>query len=428
MTNYKRYILGSAMAMFAMTNLHAQTYNDTVRTNTWSVFAQGGVSYFWKMRGGTFDNAKKRVSPDAAVGVKYNIRPWVRVGLKFEYTQIKAVNEGSLLISEQKDIATTLNGKPAVQRTTIERIQNMNLMHVGMADLNVDFNIMDIWHNRRSQKFNLWIGTGAGYLRGWNRDQMAFSICSDIVAEGDTYYNVQSNDQIQSYGDNTHVDALYIPLSLSAEWDVTPRWTLGVYAEGKYLPLNKDLTPKFMAMAGAKVAYNFVGKKKKTNKQLYYEALAQADALRECCNESQAAKAKLEAANKKAAELQNKLDDANKRNADQQNQPKAINDQNGHVVYFPLNNSNISEQEQLRLDQYIAQVKQNGKKLTVVGEASSDGNTDYNQNLSQSRLNTVLNYLKSKGIDNAHIGSTKAIGASQSEAKSLFRRVVITEE
>lgn len=32
MTNYKRYILGSAMAMFAMTNLHAQTYNDTVRT------------------------------------------------------------------------------------------------------------------------------------------------------------------------------------------------------------------------------------------------------------------------------------------------------------------------------------------------------------------------------------------------------------
>ncbi len=428
MTKYKSYILGAAVAIFATVNLHAQTYNDTVRTNTWSVFAQGGVSYFWKVRGANYCHGTNRISPDAAVGVKYNIRPWVRVGFKAEYTQLKSATRGALRISETQNVATTLMGKPAVMNTIVDRIQNSNLMHVAMADLNVDFNIMDIWHNRRAQKFNLWIGTGVGYFRGWNRNCLSFSTCQDIISQGDTYYNVESHDGIKSYSDNSHSDALYIPLSLSAEWDLTPRWTAGVYAEGKYLPLNKEITPKFMAMGGVKIAYNFLGKKKKTNKQLYQEALAQVEVLRECCNERDAINSQLIAANKQADQLRNELDDANRRNADLQNQLKALGAKGGHVVYFPLDKYVLTQQEQIRLDEYIAKAKQNGKKLTLVGEASSEGKSEHNQDLSQNRLNTVLDYLKNNGVANAQIGSTKAIGSTKSERKPVFRRVVITED
>ena len=430
MTNYKRYILGSALAVSAMANLHAQTYNDTVRTNTWSVFAQGGVSYFWKVRGGDFNGAHKRVSPDAAVGVKYNIRPWVRVGLKAEYTQVRAAMEGALRISEQKDIATTLNGNAATKHIITDRIQNTNIMHVAMADLNVDFNIMDIWHNRRAQKFNLWLGTGVGYFRGWNRNLLSFSTCEDVESKGDTYYNVESTDRIDSYSDNSHADALYIPLSLNAEWDITPRWTVGIYAEGKYLPLNKEITPKFMGMGGLKIAYNFVGKKVKTNKQLYYDALRANETLKHCCEEKEQLMNELADAKNANYRLQNDLDKA-RQEAAEANKLAATNAQSktegGHIVYFPVGGSKLTELEKIRLDDYVAECKKNGNEITLVGEASADGNASSNQKLSESRLKTVLSYLKKKGVSDVVISDSQAIGASQ-KGDAKHRRVVINEK
>ena len=88
----KRLTIVAAVIATA-TTLQAQTYNDTVRTHTWSIYGQGGVSYYHGMRGADVSDSRRPISPDAAVGLKYNIKPWVRIGLNLEYTMLKATGK-----------------------------------------------------------------------------------------------------------------------------------------------------------------------------------------------------------------------------------------------------------------------------------------------------------------------------------------------
>ena len=420
MTNYKRYILVSAMAVSAMAGLQAQTYNDTVRTHTWSVFAQGGLSYWRGMRGGDFYPSRRPLTPDFGVGVKYNIKPWVRVGLKAEYTMVKSTGDAVSMGSTQKegymvgDRSTTLN-------TTVDRVQNRNNMNVLMADLHADFNVMDIWHDRKAQKFNLWVGTGVGYWHGWNRHSQTFSYREEAVAKGDGYFNVYNHNYLKSQADKDQTNALYIPVSIAAEYDITPCWTAGVYAEGKLLPLKKDLTPKGIAMAGVRIAYNFVGKKVKSYKSLYEDALAQQETLKRCCADKESALARLAEAQRENDKLKSQLADA------QNSKPAAAPCKKGHVVYFDAGKYDLSASEKIRLDQYIAEAKESDNKLLLVGEASKDGSAAKNQALSEKRLQSVLSYLNDKGIKNVRIGEKKAIGA-QAQGDETYRRVVIGEE
>ena len=169
----KRLTIVAAVIATA-TTLQAQTYNDTVRTHTWSIYGQGGVSYYHGMRGADVSDSRRPISPDAAVGLKYNIKPWVRIGLNLEYTMLKATGKhvaSSTVTKNDFVITDPSTGKtyPAPLETKIDRIQNRYNMHYAMADLNFDFNIMEFWHNRKAQKFNLWLGVGAGYLHGWSR-------------------------------------------------------------------------------------------------------------------------------------------------------------------------------------------------------------------------------------------------------------------
>ena len=423
MTNSKRYILASALAVSAMAGLQAQTYNDTVRTHTWSVFAQGGLSYWRGMRGGDFYPSRRPLTPDFGIGVNYNIKPWVRVGLKAEYTMLKSTGDAVRVASSQKE-GYMVNDRSTTLTTTIDRVQNRNNMNVFMADLHADFNVMDIWHNRKAQKFNLWIGTGVGYWHGWNRHSQTFSYREEAVAKGDGYNNVYNHNYLASQADKAQTNALYIPVSLAAEYDITPRWTAGIYAEGKLLPLKKDLTPKGIAMAGVRISYNFVGNKVKSYKSLYEDALAQQETLKRCCADKESALARLAEAQKENDKLKSQLVEA------QNNKPAAVQSQEckkGHVVYFGAGKCDLSASEKIRLDQYIDEAKKNDNKLLLVGEASKDGSAAKNQSLSEKRLNSVLSYLNDKGIKNVRIGEKKAIGA-QAQGDETFRRVVIGEE
>ena len=423
MTNSKRYILASALAVSAMAGLQAQTYNDTVRTHTWSVFAQGGLSYWRGMRGGDFYPSRRPLTPDFGIGVNYNIKPWVRVGLKAEYTMLKSTGDAVRVASSQKE-GYMVNDRSTTLTTTIDRVQNRNNMNVFMADLHADFNVMDIWHNRKAQKFNLWIGTGVGYWHGWNRHSQTFSYREEAVAKGDGYNNVYNHNYLASQADKAQTNALYIPVSLAAEYDITPRWTAGIYAEGKLLPLKKDLTPKGIAMAGVRISYNFVGNKVKSYKSLYEDALAQQETLKRCCADKESALARLAEAQKENDKLKSQLVEA------QNNKPAAVQSQEckkGHVVYFGAGKCDLSASEKIRLDQYIDEAKKNDNKLLLVGEASKDGSAAKNQALSEKRLQSVLSYLNDKGIKNVRIGEKKAIGA-QAQGDETFRRVVIGEE
>ena len=83
--------------------LQAQTYNDTVRTHTWSVYIQGGGTLYHGMRGMDEIAKRKHIMPFGGVGVKYNIKPWVRLGLNLEYDMLRSTDKGMLSTTTNKD-------------------------------------------------------------------------------------------------------------------------------------------------------------------------------------------------------------------------------------------------------------------------------------------------------------------------------------
>lgn len=429
---YLKYIMASTMAFLAMVSLQAQTYNDTVRTHTWSLYGQGGVSIYHDMRGADVSDSRRPVSPYGAIGFKYNIKPWVRWGLNLEYTMLKSTGKvvaKQKLVDDNYTITDPSTGKtyPAPLETTIDRLQNRYNMHYAMADVNIDFNIMDIWHNRKAQKWNLWLGTGVGYLHGWSRHSLTYSYRQEAIAKGKDYYHVYTHNYLTSDATKEQVNALYIPVRLSLEYDITPRWTIGVMGQYKYLPLDKELIPKGMANAGLLLRYNFVGKRMPTNKALYYRALNEQQEMKEAYERQLRDKQRLN------DELTGKLRSAQQENADLKNLvedcQKAKTKVYSHDVYFPVNKTSISSQEKLRLNDFIASLKeQGGYKLTIIGEASSDGPSSKNFKLSEGRLNNVVAYLKKQGIEDFSIKLEKAVGDSNGCPDPKCRRVQVTVE
>ena len=57
-------ILGITVVPMATVTLQAQTYNDSVRVRTWSVYMQGGISSYHGVRSELFDNSKRTMAPD----------------------------------------------------------------------------------------------------------------------------------------------------------------------------------------------------------------------------------------------------------------------------------------------------------------------------------------------------------------------------
>lgn len=416
-------ILMAVTAVFVTAvTLHAQTYNDSVRTKTWSVYVQGGLSGYHGARGKSFDNSRMPFSPDLSLGVKYNIKPWVRLGLNAGYTMVKSVNKG--VISETKVIpGFQLGGYTTDLEVQTDMIQNRYDMHLAGVDLNVDFNIMDIWHNRKAQRWNLYAGLGVGYMHGWNRNTQTVAINETAIAEGNGYYNVYNHSSMDSWHENSQLNLLYIPASLSLEFDVNPWWTIGVIGQYKYLPLDEEFSPKGIYSAGLLLRYNFV--RMKTNKRLYHETVAELRTVQENNAELQDKLAAVEAEKSEADRLldeQKRLNDTLEKDLADCKRTKTGN----HVVYFLISGSKLSQQEQLRLDEYVEKLKSvGGYSLTIIGEASADGNSKANQKLSEQRLERVAKYLRKNGIADTYIKIEKAIGDSEQGYDPKYRRVRI---
>ena len=100
-----------------------------------------------------------------------------------------------------------------------------------------------------------------------------------------------------------------------------------------------------------------------------------------------------------------------------------------YEVFFTVDKTNITTQERLRLKKFINTLKEQGDyKLTIIGEASSDGVSSKNYKLSEGRLNNVVNFLKKQGIKDFDIKLEKAIGDSNGCSKEECRRVLIIIE
>ena len=208
---------------------------------------------------------------------------------------------------------------------------------------------------------------------------------------------------------------LLVQLALVARI-VTPRWTIGLIGQYKYLPLDNDLTPKGIVSGGLVLRYNFVGKRMPTNKALYYNTLAEQQEMKDAYErqlqdkqrENDGLQSKLRKSQQENADLKALVEDCQNANAKV----------NGHDVYFPVNKTKIIEQERIRLNDFIASLKeQKNYKLTIIGEASSDGPSSKNFKLSEGRLNNVVDYLKKKGIEDFSIKLEKAVGTQGKQGK-----------
>ncbi|HCH24640.1 MAG TPA: hypothetical protein DE179_10150, partial [Oceanospirillaceae bacterium] len=81
-------------------------------------------------------------------------------------------------------------------------------------------------------------------------------------------------------------------------------------------------------------------------------------------------------------------------------------------IYFDFDKNNLRIDEQVKLERAIIAAREAHKlfKVSVEGHADSRGTDTYNYDLSQRRINTIVNYLNLRGVET---NSTMAWGESQ---------------
>lgn len=253
------------MAFIAAAELNAQPeHNDTLRTVTWSIYAQGGISGFHGMRGpeGQYTFDKGTFAPAFDMGFFLYPRPWIRFGLGGNYSYLKQSDPGIRTNTELIPNYKFVSGKEIYTGTmSIEsaRIQNRNFTQLAGADLTMGINFMEIWRERESQWFNIWASIGAGYMHGWNTWTSTVAVDKNFISDDGIFsYN---NSEVNSPVEKNTFDAPYVPLGLSIEFDIIPQISIALYGQYKYFPMDINYTPTGIWSAGAGIRINLVGRK-----------------------------------------------------------------------------------------------------------------------------------------------------------------------
>ena len=421
-----RVFLVALLALFSLASAHARTstnhptdpqaYNKDVRTGTWSIYAQGGLSW---VNGLWYQNvdAKKSYSLSPAVGggVDYTIRPWVRVGAEYLWSRYRGEQRFS-----------------QIEATMPMKLYGNYLMNYHKAQLGVDFNFMEFWPQRKAQWFNVWVGTGVGYMMAkGNEYQMTFNTTvTEPSARSVTDVTIDNGSStithtvVKTTNEHSSFNQLYLPLSLNMEFDVSRRFTLGLKGEMDWMVNRKDIAPKNLIFGLATVRYNFVPSKAQQMKACYENALAGLnDEVNELRKQAQDEKARAAAERQQWAEekaaLQRQLNDCEQRSA-------VVVEKPTHTVQFDHNSSYFSKEEGEALKAFAQQHA--GKKLSLVAEASKPGDKGYNQALSERRLMRVIKALQEAGFAEEDLKPSIAIGAQRGIDSAEARRVTITVE
>jgi len=386
-----------------------------------SIYAQGGLSWATDVWYQNIDAKKSyKQSPAAGGGIDVTIRPWVRVGGEYIWSQYRREQRFSTLDT----------------RTMPVKTYGKYMMNFHNAKLGVGFNFMEIWPRRRAQWFNIWVGTGVGYTfaRG---NEYGIYISSTQTQNGTTspltevtVINnsdaVSINSNVSAQNRHEHFNNLYVPASLHIEADVTRRLTVGLKGEMDWLINRKDIAPKNLIFGLATVRYNFVPSRAKMQKAYYDGEIAsyndRVNALQREVNQARSSaevdRAKLQQEN---ADLQNRLSDC------ENSKPEAAaEEQPTHFVQFDHNSSYMSRSEIDRLKIFARSVK--GQRLSLVAEASTPGTKEYNQTISEKRLKRVMDALIKEGFAPEDLRPTTAIGSQNGKPSAEGRRVTISVE
>ena len=396
-------------------------YNKDVRTGTWSIYAQGGLSWatdVWYEN----VNAKKSygMAPAVGGGVDYTIRPWVRVGAEYMWSRYRREQRLSSLDAAQMPIKAYGN----------------YLMNYHNAKLGVGFNFMEFWPRRQAQWLNIWVGTGAGYMMAKGNEYGIYfnttitengtskPATGDINIDNNSSVSIQGN--VRTTNEHSSFNKLYIPLSLHMEFDVTRRLTIGVKGEMDFVMKREDIAPKNLLFGMATVRYNIVPSRAQ-KMQAYYDASI--DDLNNRVNELQK---QADAAHARAEKAETDLQRLAQENAGLQRQlsdceqSKVVVEKPTYTVLFDHNSSYFNKEQGEALKAFARQHQ--GKKLSLLAESSSPGSEEYNQALSERRLMRVIQALQAEGFTAEQLKPCVAIGAQRGIDSAEARRVTITVE
>ena len=396
-------------------------YNKDVRTGTWSIYAQGGLSWatdVWYEN----VNAKKSygMAPAVGGGVDYTIRPWVRVGAEYMWSRYRREQRLSSLDAAQMPIKAYGN----------------YLMNYHNAKLGVGFNFMEFWPRRQAQWLNIWVGTGAGYMMAKGNEYGIYfnttitengtskPATGDINIDNNSSVSIQGN--VRTTNEHSSFNKLYIPLSLHMEFDVTRRLTIGVKGEMDFVMKREDIAPKNLLFGMATVRYNIVPSRAQ-KMQAYYDASI--DDLNNRVNELQK---QADAAHARAEKAETDLQRLAQENAGLQRQlrdceqSKVVVEKPTYTVQFDHNSSYFNKEQGEALKAFARQHQ--GKKLSLLAESSSPGSEEYNQALSERRLMRVIQALQAEGFTAEQLKPCVAIGAQRGIDSAEARRVTITVE
>lgn len=393
--------------------------NKELRTRTWSVYAQGGLSWATGVWYQNLDAKKSyKQSPAVGGGFDFTIRPWVRIGADYIWSRYRR---------EQRFDKLDTQASPA--KSYGNYVMNTHNVKVG-----AQFNFMEFWPNRKPQWLNIWMGTGLGgtFARG---NEYGIWIGNTISENGNTTaffgdMNISNDATVTITGKVATVNRrekfnkLFIPATLHIEADVSRQFTLGLKGEVDWLLNRKEVAPKNLIYALATVRYNFVRSRASKDCEFYNEEIAalndRTNAMRQEA-ETAMARADREAALRQQAEQQNS--DLQRQLNDCRNSKRAVAEAPEHYVQFAHNSSYMSREETDRLRSFARSMK--GEKLAILAEASTPGTPEYNQTISERRLERVVKVLLKEGFAPEDLHPQTAIGAQNGKKNFEGRRVTI---
>ena len=424
----KRYlaIIILALSSGLLADIGAQERGSAAyHTSTWSLYAEGGATMVHGLGMSSVDAAPgMNIFPEIGAGVSFNIRPWIRLGLNYDFS--KYAREQRFSEFQPLEI-------PAGEGTLSEQygglVYSKMWTHYHAADATIEFNLMELWRNRKDKRFNLYAGAGFGWL----------------FAKGNTYdismgherwsesYKETINTWLNAVNTSHKYDVGYVPMLLSAEFDISPVVTVGLQGNYKRL-LSCDNAPKGIGTASAVLRLNILGSKsgyKSTGRKLRESELA----LAAMTVASAAAKADCEASGKAKDEA---LASAMSENASLKEQVETLGKENAELkarrtnealekltVQFANDSFKLSAAAKADLDAFAERMKAlNETELVVVGEASATGASGHNLRLSELRIETVLDYLRKQGVDCSR-AFRQPLGDSGKDASDAARRATI---
>ena len=433
----------------------------TYRTCTWSLYGEAGATMSHGIGISNVNAAPwTSVSPEIGAGVSFNLRPWIRLGLNYDFSKYArelrfnklqpldtpagdgtidtdGTHTGDLSGDFSGEIIPDIDGTPAGDRHLLEKTGGLAYTkmwtHYHATDLTLEFNVMEIWKNRTDKRFNLYAGAGFGWL----------------FAKGNTYNIAMGNERWkEKYKETTDIwlkaenirhnyNTGYVPMLVSAEFDVSPIVTLGL--QGNYKRLLKcDNAPKGIGTVSMVVRLNLLGgksgyKSKASRLRESENALAAMrdmnEVLKDECEDSMSdLKDELAESQHEIEKLKSQLEGLKKENEELKTQveekPKHDTLDTGCAM-FDFDSYKLRPQAKAELNDFAKRLKSmEGYDLVVIGEASAIGDSGYNQRLSERRIDSVINYLGKKGID-CSSAYRQALGDSRNDKSESAQRATI---